>query len=133
MYRGGGSGEIGRFQSPLATAAFSAIDPEPEQAARWIGDEPLRAFRDVALPLAMPGLMSSAIFVFLESVDEFTGSYFVGAPDVNTLPLLLCSAEAGGNYQVASTTALLLLIPPIGFMLFVERFLKADVLSRLGH
>ncbi|WP_202327212.1 ABC transporter permease [Mesorhizobium sp. 113-3-9] len=117
----------------IATAAFSAVDAELEQAARSIGAGAFRAFRDVTLPLAMPGLMASAIFVFLESLDEFTGSYFVGAPDVNMLPLLLYSAGAGGNYQIASITALLLLIPSIGFMLIVERFLKADVLSRVGH
>ncbi|MDI7864506.1 ABC transporter permease subunit [Rhizobiaceae bacterium n13] len=117
----------------IATAAFSAIDAELEQAARSMGAGPLRAFLDVTLPLAMPGLMASAIFVFLESLDEFTGSYFVGAPDVNMLPLLLYTAGAGGNYQIASITALLLLIPSIVFMLVVERFLKADVLSRVGH
>lgn len=117
----------------IATAAFSAVEVELEQAARSVGAGPFRAFRDVTLPLAMPGLMASAIFVFLESLDEFTGSYFVGAPDVNMLPLLLYSAGAGGNYQIASITALLLLIPSIGFMLVVERFLKADVLSRVGH
>ncbi|WP_119390590.1 ABC transporter permease [Taklimakanibacter lacteus] len=117
----------------IATAAFAAIEPELEEAARSMGAGALRAFRDVTLPLAMPGLMASAIFVFLESLDEFTGSYFVGAPDVNMLPLLLYSAGAGGNYQIASITALLLLIPSIGFMLVVERFLKADVLAKVGH
>ncbi len=117
----------------IATAAFSAVDKELEQAARSVGASAVRAFRDVTLPLAMPGLLASAIFVLLESLDEFTGSYFVGAPDVNMLPLLLYSAGAGGNYQIASITALLLLIPSIGFMLVVERFLKADVLSRVGH
>jgi len=117
----------------IATAAFAAVDPELEQAARAIGAGPVRTFRDITLPLAMPGLMASAIFVFLESLDEFTGSYFVGAPDVNTLPLLLYTAGAGGNYQIASITALVLLVPSVGFMLVVERFLKADVLSRVGH
>ncbi|ADZ71614.1 ABC transporter permease [Polymorphum gilvum] len=117
----------------IATAAFSAVDAELEQAARSMGAGPFRAFFDITLPLAMPGLMASAIFVFLESLDEFTASYFVGAPDVNLLPLLLYTAGAGGNYQVASITALLLLIPSIGFMLVVERFLKADVLARVGH
>ena len=117
----------------IATAAFSAIDQELEEAARSIGAGPLRAFRDVTLPLAAPGLLASAIFVFLESLDEFTGSYFVGAPDVNTLPLQLYTASAGGNYQIASITALLLLIPSVGFMLVVERFLKSDVLSKVGQ
>ncbi|MBB3769934.1 ABC-type spermidine/putrescine transport system permease subunit II [Angulomicrobium tetraedrale] len=117
----------------IATAAFAAIDRELEQAARSIGAGALRAFRDVTLPLAAPGLLASAIFVFLESLDEFTGSYFVGAPDVNMLPLLLYSAGAGGNYQIASISALLLLVPSIGFMLVVERFLKSDVLSKVGQ
>jgi ABC-type spermidine/putrescine transport system permease subunit II len=117
----------------IATAAFAAVDTELEEAARSIGAGALAAFRDVTLPLAMPGLMASAIFVFLESLDEFTGSYFVGAPDVNMLPLLLYTAGAGGNYQIASITALLLLVPSIVFMLLVERFLKADVLARVGR
>ncbi len=117
----------------IATAAFSAIDEELEQAARSAGASAFRAFLDITLPLAAPGLMASAIFVFLESLDEFTGSYFVGAPDVNMLPLLLYTAGAGGNYQIASITALLLLVPSLVFMFIVERFLKADVLSRVGH
>lgn len=117
----------------IATAAFAAVDAELEEAARSIGAGAMRAFRDVTLPLAAPGLLASSIFVFLESLDEFTGSYFVGAPDVNTMPLLLYTASAGGNYQIASITALLLLIPSVGFMLVVERFLKSDVLSKVGH
>jgi ABC-type spermidine/putrescine transport system permease subunit II len=117
----------------IATAAFSAIDAELEHAARVTGAGALRTFFDITLPLAAPGLMASAIFVFLESLDEFTGSYFVGAPDVNMLPLLLYTTASGGNYQIASITALLLLIPSLVFMFIVERFLKADVLSRVGH
>jgi len=102
------------------------------QAARAAGAGALRAFRDIMLPLAAPGLMASAIFVFLESLDEFTGTYFVGAPDVTTLPLLLYTAGAGGNYQIASITALILLVPSIAFMFVVERFLRADVLAQIG-
>jgi ABC-type spermidine/putrescine transport system permease subunit II len=116
----------------ITTAAFAAVDRELEQAARNIGAGPLRAFFTVTLPLAAPGILASAIFVFLESLDEFTGTYFVGVPDVTTLPLLLYNASAGGNYQIASITALILLVPSIGFMLFVERFLRADVLAKMG-
>ena len=116
----------------ITTAAFAAVDRELEQAARNIGAGPLRTFLTVTLPLAAPGILASAIFVFLESLDEFTGTYFVGVPDVTTLPLLLYNASAGGNYQIASITALILLIPSIGFMLFVERFLRADVLAKMG-
>ena len=117
----------------IGTAAFAAVDRELEEAARSIGASAWRAFLDVDLPLAAPGLMASAIFVFLESLDEFTGTFFVGAPDVTTLPLLLYTAGAGGNYQIASITALILLIPSIAFMFVVERFLRADVLARIGR
>jgi putative spermidine/putrescine transport system permease protein len=117
----------------IATAAFASIDASLEEAARSAGAGPLRTFRDITLPLAMPGLMASAVFVFLESLDEFTATFFVGAPVVNTLPLLLYTASAGGNYQIASITALILLVPSIGFMLLVERFLRADVLAKVGR
>jgi putative spermidine/putrescine transport system permease protein len=116
----------------IAAAAFAAIDPDLELAARNIGASRLRSFATVTLPLAAPGIMASAIFVFLESLDEFTGTYFVGVPDVLTLPLLMFNASIGGNYQIAAITALILLVPSVGFMLFIERFLKADVLAKVG-
>ena len=117
----------------IASAAFAAVDVSLEEAARNLGATPLVCFRTVTLPIAAPGLMASAIFVFLESLEEFTGTYFVGVPDVTTLLLLMFNASMGGNYQIASITALLLLIPSIGFMLVVERFLKADVLAMVGR
>jgi len=117
----------------IASAAFASVDVSLEEASRNLGASPLTCFRTVTLPLAAPGLIASAIFVFLESLDEFTGTYFVGVPDVTTLPLLMFNASMGGNYQIASITALLLLIPSIGFMLVVERFLKADVLAMVGR
>jgi ABC-type spermidine/putrescine transport system permease subunit II len=120
------------FSVWIATAAFAAVDRELEEAARSIGASPLRSFFTVTLPLAAPGIMASAIFVFLESLDEFTGTFFVGVPDVTTLPLLLFNASMEGNYQIASITALILLVPSVGFMLFIERFLKADVLGKVG-
>jgi ABC-type spermidine/putrescine transport system permease subunit II len=117
----------------IASAAFAAVDAQLEEAARNLGAGPWRCFATVTLPLAAPGLIASAIFVFLESLDEFTGTYFVGVPDVTTLPLLMFNASMGGNYQIASITALLLLIPSIGFMLLVERFLKSNVLAMVGR
>ena len=50
----------------IGTASFSAVDRELEEAARSLGASAWRAFLDVDLPLAAPGLMASAIFVFLE-------------------------------------------------------------------
>ena len=116
----------------IASAAFAAVDASLDEAARNLGASPWTCFRTVTLPLAAPGLMASAIFVFLESLDEFTGTFFVGVPDVITLPLLMFTASIAGNYQIAAITALVLLVPSVVFMLIIERFLKADVLSKVG-
>lgn len=117
----------------ISSAAFASVDPSLEEAARNMGASAWRCWTTVTLPLALPGLIAASIFVFLESLDEFTGTYFVGVPDVTTLPLLMFNASMGGNYQIASITALLLLVPSIAFMLVVERFLKADVLAGVGR
>ena len=53
-------------------------------------------------------------------------------PDVTTLPLLLFRASMEGNYQIASITALILLVPSVEFVLLIERFLRADVLAKVG-
>ena len=116
----------------IAAAAFAAVDKDLELAARNIGASPLKTFFSVTLPLAAPGIIASGICVLLESLDEFTGTFFVGVPQVTTLPLLLYNAAMGGNYQVASITALILLVPSVLFMLFIERFLRADVLAKVG-
>ena len=73
----------------------------------------VRAFLTVSLPLAAPGLMASAIFVFLISLDEFSGTFFVGVPDVTHAAADHAQRRLEGNYQIASITALLLLVPSI--------------------
>ncbi len=121
------------FSVWIATAAFAAVDHELEEAAANLGANRWTVFRTVTLPLALPGILASAIFVFLISLDEFTGTFFVGVPDITTMPLLLFTASMEGNYQIASITALILLVPSVLFMMVIERFLKADVLSKFGH
>jgi ABC-type spermidine/putrescine transport system permease subunit II len=116
----------------ITTAAFAAVDRDLEEAARNMGAGPLRTFFTVTLPLAGPGILAASIFVFLESLDEFTGTYFVGVPDVTTLPLLMFNAAMGGNYQIAAITASILLVPSLLFMAVIERFLKAEVLAKVG-
>ena len=117
----------------IAAAAFAAVPARLEQAARGMGCGPVGAVWRVTLPLAAPGLAAASVFVFLESLDEFTGSWVVGAPDVMTLPLTLYTASQGGNMQVASVTAIVLLVPSVAFMLLVERWLRADVLAQVGR
>lgn len=115
----------------ITASTFSSIPPELEEAARSVGASRLKAFLKVTLPLSAPGLIASAVFVFLTSMDEFTGTFFVGLPFVTTLPMTLYSAS-GSNIQFASVTALLLLIPSIIFMIVIQKFLKAEHLGGMG-
>jgi len=115
----------------ISSAAFKGIPPELEEAARSVGASRLRAFFQITLPLAAPGLLASAVFVFLTSLDEFTGTFFIGLPFISTLPMLLYSSS-GYNLQFASVIAIVLLIPSILFMIIIERFLKAEYVGGVG-
>ncbi len=119
------------FSVWINTATFKSIPPEMEEAARVTGASPLTTFFRITLPLATPGLLASSVFVFLYSLDEFTGTFFIGLPFVITLPMLLYSSS-GYNMQFASATAIVLLIPSILFMLVIERFLKPEYLGGMG-
>ena len=101
------------------------------RAARSVGADSRTAFLKITLPLAAPGLLASSVFVFITSLDEFTGTFFIGLPFVNTLPLTLYSAS-GTNMQFASVIGVLLLIPSIIFMSLVQKLLKAEYVGGMG-
>lgn len=115
----------------ISSAAFKGIPPELEEAARSVGAPRWRVFWSVTLPLASPGLLASAVFVFLTSLDEFTGTFFIGLPFITTLPMLLYSSS-GYNLQFASVIAIVLLAVSIVFMIVIERFLRAEHIVGVG-
>lgn len=115
----------------ISSAAFKAVPPDLEEAARSVGASGMRTFVRITLPLAAPGLLAASVFVFLTSLDEFTGTFFIGLPFVSTLPMLLYSSS-GYNLQFASVIALILLLPSILFMIIIERFLKAEYFGGIG-
>jgi len=102
-----------------------------EEAARSVGASRMKAFFRVTLPMSAPGLMASAMFVFLTSLDEFTGTFFIGLPFITTLPMTLYSAS-GYNLQFASVIAIVLLIPSIAFMVVIQKFLRAEYIGGMG-
>lgn len=115
------------------TAVFRAIAPEREEAAHNLGASVTRSFLTIALPLGVPGIVASAVLVFLYSLDEFTGTLLVGAPFVTTLPVYMYTASVGYELQIASVTALVLMVPGAALLLLLERFLKAEYLAFLGQ
>jgi putative spermidine/putrescine transport system permease protein len=115
------------------TAVFRSIAPELEEAAYDLGASTTRAFVGVSLPLALPGVAASAVLVFLYSLDEFTGTLLVGSPFVTTLPVYMYTASVGYELQIASVTALVLMLPGAVLLLLLERFLKSEYLVLLGR
>jgi ABC-type spermidine/putrescine transport system permease subunit II len=115
----------------ITNATFRAIPAHLEEAARSVGAGRARAFLRITLPLAAPGLLSSAVFVFITSLDEFTGTFFIGLPFVSTLPMTLYSSS-GYNMQFASVIAIILLAPSILFMTLIQRVLRAEYVGGMG-
>ncbi len=115
----------------ITSSTFKAIPNHLIEAARSVGASSRVAFMRITLPLAAPGLLASSVFVFITSLDEFTGTFFIGLPFVNTLPLTLYSAS-GTNMQFASVIGVLLLIPSILFMSLVQKLLKAEYVGGMG-
>ncbi len=59
-------------------ASIERVDPQLPEAARNLGAGRLRAFRDVTLPLTLPGAMIGAIFVFVPSMGNFVVPELLG-------------------------------------------------------
>jgi molybdate/tungstate transport system permease protein len=54
-----------------AREAFARVDRRYEGVARTLGDSPWRAMRRVTLPLALRGLVASAVVMWARAVSEF--------------------------------------------------------------
>lgn len=115
------------------TAVFRSIPVHLEEAAMNLGASLTRTFVSISLPLAVPGVLASALLVFLYSLDEFTGTLLVGAPFITTLPVYMYTASIGYELQIASVTALVLMVPGAILLLLLERVLKAEYLAFFGQ
>ncbi|MDR7482358.1 MAG: ABC transporter permease subunit [Armatimonadota bacterium] len=115
------------------TAVFRSIGEDLEEAAINLGASMTHTFFRIALPLAAPGIVASAILVFIYSLDEFTGTLLVGAPYVTTLPVYMYTASLGYELQIASVTALVLMAPGVVLLVLMERFLRAEYLAFFGR
>ncbi len=115
------------------TAVFKSVPETLEEAAINLGASRLKAFWSVSLPLATPGIVASTLLVFLYSLDEFTGTLLVGSPFVLTLPVYMYRTSVGYELQVASVSALLLMVPGIILLVMLERYMKSEYLSMFGR
>jgi ABC-type glycerol-3-phosphate transport system permease component len=83
----------------LLVGFFRQLPAELEEAARVDGASRLRAFREVIVPLALPGLATTAILTFVYSWNEFLFALsFTLGPERQTVPVAI--ALFRGQYQV---------------------------------
>ncbi len=114
------------------TAVFQTIPTSLEEAAVNLGSTYTKAFFHITFPLSVPGIIASSILVFLWSLDEFTGTLLIGSPFVKTLSTFMYQAAQGYELQVASVTAIILMIPGILLLTLLEKHLKSEYLSKFG-
>jgi putative spermidine/putrescine transport system permease protein len=76
---------------PVA-ATLQRYDMTLNRAAASLGAPPWQAFRQVTLPLIMPGVLSGAVFAFITSFDDVVVALFVSSPSTLTLPRQLFSS-----------------------------------------
>ncbi|MBR0668972.1 ABC transporter permease [Roseomonas hellenica] len=71
----------------ILQSALRTVDPALERAAMVCGCTRWGVFRRVVLPLALPGVVSAALFSFLTSFDELVISLFLAGIRAETLPV----------------------------------------------
>lgn len=71
----------------ILQSALQTVDPNLERAAMVFGCTRWGVFRRVVLPLALPGVVSAALFSFLTSFDEVIISLFLAGIRSETLPV----------------------------------------------
>lgn len=107
-------------------AFFETVPYELEDAARIDGANRLTTLFRVVLPVAAPGLVSTAIFTFLLAWDEFFFALiFTSTLAAKTVPVAI--AEFTGRYAVDITAMMtggvLAALPPVVLSLVFQRFI----------
>ena len=77
------------FATRIMIAAFRRVDPLLEEAALTLGATPLRTFRRISLPLALPGVLTSAALGFFVSFNEVVVSSFIAGSRTMTFQVRL--------------------------------------------
>jgi len=107
---------------------FRSLPSELEDAARIDGANPWTIYRRIALPLAVPALVTLGIFIFLFNWNQFlTPLIYLNSQSNFTVPVLLTAylADYGtqwGLMMAASTLAMvpLIVVYAVGQRYFIE-------------
>ena len=126
------------FALPLAiytlSAFFREIPWELEKAAQMDGATPLQAFRSVIVPLAAPGVFTTAILVFIFCWNDFLFAISLTSTQRSQTATVAIANFTGASEFAEPTgsiaaAAVLLTIPIIFFVLLFQRRIVAGLTS----
>jgi molybdate transport system permease protein len=87
-----------------ARAALEQVDPHLLQAARTLGASEARIFRELALPLAWPGVLAGTILSFARALGEFGATLMLAGNipgKTETIPIAIYFAVEADEIQRA--------------------------------
>lgn len=111
---------------------FMAMPVELEEAARVDGASKIQVLTRVVLPLSLPGVIAVAIFVLINSWNNYLYSFaFASRADLQVVPArLLGFIDAfGTNYGGMNAAGLVALVPPLLFFLLFQRWFVQGLLA----
>ena len=114
----------------LLRGTFVSISPEMEQAACIDGCNTVSALVRVLLPMAAPGIVTTLIFVFINSWNEYTISTVVIHSDGNfpiTVGLTQFAAFSMIQWNYLFASSLLATIPVVILFMLIEKHLAAGL------
>ena len=124
------------FTLPLAiftlSAFFREIPWELEQAAQMDGATPAQAFRKVILPLAAPGVFTTAILVFIYAWNDFVFALsLTSTTRAQTVPPAIQSFTGVSQFTAPTgaiaAAAIIVTIPIVVMVLFFQRRIVAGL------
>jgi len=92
-----------------AQAAFEAIDPNLENAARTLGRSEMEIFITITVPLAWQGILAGTVLAFARALGEFGATLMVAGNipgSTQTMPVAIYDAVQAGNLDLANLLVL---------------------------
>lgn len=101
------------------------LPEEIESAALVDGYSRFRAFWKITFPLIIPGVVVSALFVFVFAWNEFLFALMFTRSNVRTLPVVLSELIGGHGIQWGELSALSLvaIVPGVLLVVFFQKYL----------
>lgn len=94
----------------LMEATFKTVDYRIVEASYDLGGGPVRTFFEIVLPMVSTGIVSSLLFAFVISLNEFVMALFLTDRDTQTLPVLMwLSLRSAGTPRLAVASVILAL------------------------